>query len=348
MMRFHIGVACLIVSHLAFGQGSPAFEAGRSLGQSAVERIYSNIGSDTSAVPRYGASASESGYFAGGRGDTFPPGIAKVGACATYTPGADRIANQECEAVNLLARNPQVRPQFNLQPNDPMLTRYRQIRDNAEQAFEQFFPGGTGTQTACTTRTETIPGQYTTEICVASQEVGTSQCTIGRVVNIDADANFQCDQTVSTYETSTCERWADVRVDTQCTQQWVTRSWNPPTGPFGHVISTYDDFRFGANSVCAYLWPGSTAVSATCYPPPPTVCEGEGEGYTCYTRSAHGGCDYRHNGGWGYSIWYCPDQGWCNGDGIASITCRKLEPVCNPVPVITWVNGCSSLESRAN
>ncbi|WP_303783178.1 hypothetical protein [Azovibrio restrictus] len=211
VMRLGFVLAALLASQLALAQtggSQSAFEAGKLLGQGKNQGAFSGItgGSAQNSIPRYGTSTPEANYFAGGKGETFGPGIGKMQSCATYTPGSDRVANQECEAVNFLARNPNVRPQFNIGQNDPMMQKYRNLRDNAEQAFAQFFPGGRGSSNQCVTRNETIPGQYSTETCVSMQEVGTQQCTIGRVINIDTDANFQCEQSINSYESLACQK----------------------------------------------------------------------------------------------------------------------------------------------
>lgn len=229
-MRFWFVLAALLASQPALAQTGAtqsAFEAGKSLGQGKNQGAFSGIaaGSAQDKIPRYGASAPEASYFAGGKGETSSPGIGKMQSCASYTPGSDKIANQECEAVNLLARNPNVRPRFNIGQNDPMMQKYKQLRDNAEQSFAQFFPGGTGSQGQCVTRNETTPGQYSTETCVSAQEVGTDQCTMGRIINIDTDANFQCEQTINAYESLKCRRGSSVTVGFgQCTPgAWLGR-----------------------------------------------------------------------------------------------------------------------------
>lgn len=214
MLRWSLLVMSCFISALAVAQtgSQSAFESGKTFGEGKNQGIFSGItgGAAQSNIPRYGYSTPEANHFAGGKGETSGPGVGKINSCANYAPGPDKVANQECEAVNFLARNPQVRPQFTIGPNDPLIQKYKQYKSNAEQAFAQFFPGGTGSQSQCVTRNETIPGQYSTETCVSAQEVGTNQCTMGRVINIDTDANFQCKQTINAYETLKCKRGGTV------------------------------------------------------------------------------------------------------------------------------------------
>lgn len=365
-----------------------SFQEGKELGGSVAEGAFAGINSGAAEenVPAYGANPAEIQYYQGGQGQLSDPGVAKLQSCASYAPGSDKIANQECEAVNFLARNPDIRPQFNITRNDPMVLGAKAARNNAESFFQSLgISGGTGGSTQCATNTETTPAQYTTETCSMLREAGTQQCTMGRVVNIDADASFQCDSTVSAYETLTCSKIVTADVVQTVTQEWVTREWNPPRGPWGKPLSTYDDLRHGPQSVCNVVWPGSTVVSASCAGPPPlqtigtspsvlcyasesnwtcfryagegyeflgsyTYCEQSGGGelapttYSC--RPPDGGCDYLHNGGW-YTAWYCPDQGWCSGYGIAYVSCKKLEDRISYTVTPRTINNCATLEQRA-
>ncbi|WP_126448343.1 hypothetical protein [Sulfuricystis multivorans] len=163
-----------------------------------------NAGSAQDKIPGYGTSPVEANYFAGGQGQTSSFGVQKMQTCATATPDPDPFKRQECEAVNFLAHNPQVRPQFNISKNDSMLIREQAISQNAQAVAQQFGLNIGESSTQCVTRTETTQAQYTTETCSSIKEVEGQQCTMGRVINIDADSNFQCEQTIHAYETGSC------------------------------------------------------------------------------------------------------------------------------------------------
>jgi hypothetical protein len=203
-----------------------AFQAGKTLGAGAGQRAASQIstGSAADKVPAYGTNPAEAAYFQGGKGDLTGHGITKMQSCATATPDSDPIKRQECEAVNFLARNPNVRPQFDLS-NNPMFDRAKNIRNNAENIFASLGVGGTGSSTQCVPRTITTPAQYSTDTCSSIREVGEQQCTMGRVINIDTDANFQCEQTINAYESLKCRRGSSVTVGFgQCTPgAWLGR-----------------------------------------------------------------------------------------------------------------------------
>ncbi|PZP49716.1 MAG: hypothetical protein DI596_15555, partial [Azospira oryzae] len=214
-MRYGLLLLALMLAAPAFAQSASqsAFEQGKALGSSNIQGTFNSINSGSAAdkIPAYGTNPAETQYYQGGQGDLSGPGVTKMQSCATAAPDPDPIRRQECEAVNFLARNPQIRPQFNIDRKDPMFAKARDIGRNAENIFQSLgINGGTGASTQCTTKTETTPAQYTTETCSTVREIGQQQCTMGRIVNIDADANFQCEQTVNAYETLKCRRGSDV------------------------------------------------------------------------------------------------------------------------------------------
>lgn len=197
----------------ALADQNGAFQDGKRLGSSVIQGAFSGInsGAVSDKIPGYGTNPSETQFFQGGQGELSGPGISKIQNCATATPNPDPIKRQECDAVNFLARNPQIRPQFNINKNDPMILAAKHARNNAESFFQSLgIKGGAGSSTQCTTKTETTPAQYTTETCSSFKEVGEQQCTMGRTINIDSDANFQCEQTVNAYETLKCRRSSNI------------------------------------------------------------------------------------------------------------------------------------------
>ena len=213
---------------LALADQNSAFHDGKGFGAAKNQGVFDSINTGTASdkIPAYGATPAETQYYQGGKGQLTGPGIGKMQSCGSYTPGSDKIANQECEAVNFLARNPQVRPQCNIPKHDPMTIGAKNALNSAESFFQAIgIDGGAGSSSQCTTRTETTPAQYTTETCSSAKEIGTQQCTMGRVINIDTDANFQCEQTINAYESLKCRRGSSVTVGFgQCTPgAWLGR-----------------------------------------------------------------------------------------------------------------------------
>lgn len=371
MLHRAILLMASFMSTLAVAQtaNQSAFESGKSLGQGKNQGMFSGI-TGTAAqdnIPRYGSSAPEANYFAGGKGETSGPGIGKISSCANYTPGADKVANQECEAVNFLARNPQVRPQFSIGQNDPMIQRARELRANAEQAFAQFFPGGAGSQSQCTTRTETTPGQYTTEICVSAKEVGSQQCTMGRIVNINTNSNFQCEQTLNGYENNTCNRTKVVSVEGAinvlktlypCYSQPVTVTYDTISGVFYYKLlgmSNFAQYTGGATAWSQYTyatcWRNEgeavriTGISFIPSNTPVKLCYQDATRYGGMCASAGVCCSTVYASGLLVTV-----EGWDAYHGIRFVwnyTVNNSGMPSTQTVSISESNGCLSYESRA-
>lgn len=207
-----VAILMLFWAGAALADQNGAFQDGKSLGSSVNQSAFSGINSGAASdkIPGYGTNPSETQFFQGGQGQLSGPGVAKMQYCATATPDSDPIKRQECEAVNFLARNPQARPQFTITRNDPMMLAAEYARDNAEDIMAQFGMNQQGSQSQCTTRTDTTPAVYETATCSVAREFVANQCVYGREVVIDADANYQCDQTVNAYETFKCRRSSSV------------------------------------------------------------------------------------------------------------------------------------------
>ncbi len=136
-------ISLLLVTGAASADQTAVFNEAKSFGQSQTQGVYNATKSGVSAgtIPGYGTTPAETQYYQGGQGTLSTPGVAKVQNCAAYSAGSDKIANQECEAVNFLAKNPQIRPQFNIDKNDPMFSTAKAIGNNAESIFESLRTG---------------------------------------------------------------------------------------------------------------------------------------------------------------------------------------------------------------
>jgi hypothetical protein len=250
-----VAILMLFWAGAAVADQSSAFQEGKSLGSSVNQGTFSGINSGAASgrIPGYGTNPSETQFFQGGQGQLSGPGTAKMQNCATAAPDSDPIKRQECTAVNFLARNPQIRPQFNISNSDPMFARSKAIRQNAEATASQFGVNIGGSSTQCTNRTETTPAQYTTETCSSIKEIGEQQCTMGRVIKIDADANFQCEQTTNAYEVLKCRRGFSPDFGIQT-------STNNYTPSFGDQVPEWSAKTF---NVSIDIDQATTAINAT-------------------------------------------------------------------------------------
>ena len=208
---------------------SDAFSQGGDLGNGQTNSTFSGINTATEQtnIPSFGASTStQSGYYGGGDGNIETPGAAEISTCANAAPSSDPMANQYCNAVNFLATNPGVRPQMTISPNDSLMLNAKAISQNANAILQSNGISTAGTTSQCVPTTTTTPAQYTTEMCTTAQGLTTTQCVMGRVVNITDNTNYQCNQTVNAYQTQTCNKVLTVAVTalSQCSQTGVVYS----------------------------------------------------------------------------------------------------------------------------
>lgn len=167
-----------------------------------------NLNSAKQTIPNASNKPPEADYFQDGQTVPAPAGSNKITTCRS----SDTI---ECEAVNFVAQNPSVRPQIHIDKNDPMLVKARQAAANADEMFKSL--GINKTNNECVTKTETTPGVYTDQTCSNALETTTDQCTMGRIVNINSDSNFQCDQTINATETLSCLRSPNITTSIKAT-----------------------------------------------------------------------------------------------------------------------------------
>ena len=224
-MLLCLGGAIPVLSH-AVTPVEQAFIDGQAAAQSATSSASTNITNGTIATTvnsfdpsyyNYSGTAPEAGYFMGGSGDTITPGAGKVTACQTGPVNPNAFLQQNCEAINYMVQNPTTRPQFTINPDDPMILNSKQITANAGTLAAQSLgfadPSAVGSFTACQTTTTSTSPTYTAEVCNEYLSSTTSMCIVGRDVVVDAQSNFQCNETANAYETSTCNKTLNVTMN---------------------------------------------------------------------------------------------------------------------------------------
>ena len=252
------------------------------MGNGAVQGMFSGINPTTAQtnIPGYGGSVStQSGYFSGGNGNIEAPGTAQMTTCANSTPGPNAMANQYCNAVNFLATNPTTRPQITISPNDSMLVNSRTISNNPTAILQANSISTSGTSSQCVPVTTTTPAQYTTKMCSTVQGMATTQCVIGRVVNINDYTNFQCNQSISAYQTQTCNRTLVVTIPSTIP---ANATYNCTSGSI--LVGTMcqpASFPATVNYSCSS---GSTLNGTQCQPAPSTATLS----YSCTTGTLSG------------------------------------------------------------
>ncbi|MHB8848581.1 MAG: hypothetical protein ACYC43_09080 [Burkholderiales bacterium] len=247
---------------------SDAFGQGQSIGSGAINGAFAGINTTTEQtnIPSFGASTStQSGYYGNGDGNIETPGAAEISTCANAAPSSDPMANQYCNAVNFLATNPSVRPQMTISPNDSLMQNAKAISQNANTILQSNGISAAGSTSQCVPATITTPAQYTTEMCTTAQGLATTQCVMGRVVNITDNTNYQCNQTVNAYQTKTCDRTLSVNIPSTIP---ATASYSCPSGQL--LIDRQCQSASIAATVNYSCSTGSSLNGTTCQPAPST------------------------------------------------------------------------------
>lgn len=183
----------LIVNNVS----ADAHSEGSAFGKSNLSKLSSNVtSSNAKAMPFYTDTPSQSSQF--GSTSLFTVGTGRINSCKTEAEGPDDVANQECAAVNFLAKNPYERVKVDIDPKDPIIVGIGEIINNAKP--------GTISE-SCGTKTTTTPDIYSTEVCNLYNVSDLKSCTMGQVVDVDAKANFQCKVTKNSLDKVTCDKY---------------------------------------------------------------------------------------------------------------------------------------------
>ncbi len=245
-----------------------AFEAGKALGQAGANQASTGISTPKAGmepeklVPSFNGNPSQSGYFAGGKGDTKPLGTQKMVDCANAT--AEELAGyagKPCDAINFLARNPQRRPNIAIGKTDPLRATASNVISAANKST--LLPGskaGTTEQNSCTTTTTPEKSTYEQKICHLTGSVSTNGCTNQREVEVAASFNYQCQSQPQTLRTLTCDRV----MNTTCSGAQVTERCNDGSIPINGICTSTVSEKEPA-SISGYNCPsGYTLSGSTC------------------------------------------------------------------------------------
>lgn len=175
--RLFLAAACAALSLVHGPASADAFSEGKALGTSQVDAVFNKAktGEGSEAIHSYGTQAPEQGYFLGGKGYTASYGAAKISSCAGAESGDGKMEGQECAAVNFLAKNPQIRKQVHLPPNDSLFHLHDQV---SKDPCAILGPGYCDEEeTQCVEVSETIPAQYTLETCSTTPAAKLNNCT---------------------------------------------------------------------------------------------------------------------------------------------------------------------------
>lgn len=244
-----------------------ALQQGRELATGAASAAANTIrvpeidSSVEDVVPRY--NDSPDGRYDGGRGNPAPAGTQQVIDCSVATPEQlAGYAGKACDATNFITRNASTRPMISVEQNDPLLT-------NAQARTSQGRLVGLPSSMVNTTATtgdlaqcETVidPGgtSQRTSVCHEQGAMSEPSCTVGQVVEVDADYQYQCRQTPLQVETLSCNRTRIVTCEAAAdgcdnggivpgSTQGDMRTWFGPIGggTYGLEFGTFADNYWG-------------------------------------------------------------------------------------------------------
>jgi hypothetical protein len=168
-----------------------------SFGQSQLSKSAGNVNSaNASALPYYNENPPQKSIF--GAPSLFQVGAQRITDCSTYVPTGDKMKDQECAAVNFLAKNPQNRVRMSVGANDPAVLAAHAAMNGATESLAD--PG------SCVTSTTTTPAEYAIETCSEYLQANQNMCTVGRIVEVTSQSRFQCAVTCEGTQTLQCTR----------------------------------------------------------------------------------------------------------------------------------------------
>lgn len=195
-------------------------DEGKTFGKSQLTKLKNGVSSKNAKdAPLYNINPPQKSSY--GAASLFEVGAGRINTCRTAAGTGNKIADQECEAVNFIAKNPENRVRFDLSPSDPAVIASRGHANNAGGMLDQI----TGGQ-ECVDKTTTTPAEHAIESCVEYLPIEDKSCTIGQQVDVDADSNFQCEVTYQALERVTCQK----RLTVTCA--------SPPGCNLGGVVGT--------------------------------------------------------------------------------------------------------------
>jgi hypothetical protein len=259
-----------------------AFAAGQALANGAQAStaagvtngsVANTVNSFNPTYYQYSTNAPQTSLYQGGNGDTISAGAGKITACQTGATNPDQFLQQNCNAINFMAKNPSTRPQFSISPTDPNIALSKAILANAPTLAANSLgyanPAAVGTSfSGCTNTTVTTPATYQTEVCNDFNSIASQTCTMGQTVVVNANTSYQCNKTANAYQVQTCSRTLNAVV-TQPQPLPATPNFNCPAGQTLSGTSCVQPvIAASVNYSCSA---GSTLNGSQCQPAPATA-----------------------------------------------------------------------------
>jgi conjugal transfer mating pair stabilization protein TraN len=195
-------------------QAADFLSEGKAIGEGRKQNMFDSIkpaiSHDGGDVPFYNPNPPQAANF-GKTTDLLSLGTNRISECGDAKPGTDKIANQECEAVNFLTKNPYERKTVKIEKDDPLF-------DNIRNAMENPPAGGSGqagTDGQCVEKVEKQPDEYRKNFCDQWLIPEDKICNPVQNVTIDVDSLFSCNVTtlMTTNESCAAVKYSSYRID---------------------------------------------------------------------------------------------------------------------------------------
>ncbi len=197
-------------------------------------------------APRYeGIPASSDGFYGGGNIIPKAQGTGKINDCQNI-PEEDLYKRQECEGINFVGKNKQIRPDVTVSTEEALAQGTNKIASDPTETLNKwgwtipFNPDGSiGTipTEACNTELITIPAKTTLKDCSVYQGIEQFLCETSLKVEVDPSFNYSCLETKYQSNTYNCDKKLNVTCETAltCANQGVV-----PGGTQGDMRVTYN------------------------------------------------------------------------------------------------------------
>lgn len=168
----------------------------------AKDRIYSYSGE----VPSSATGIDATGLHAGGSGDLGTPSVARNLNCMTMEGNPDAAEQNACNAVKTM--NDFFSP-YTFGKDDPLFIREESAQADPMATLESF--GGAGidlgiTETGCVLMTTVIAAPLIEKVCHVYTTLVDEVCTLDRVVEVDTDYLYRCNQSDCYIKKEVCSR----------------------------------------------------------------------------------------------------------------------------------------------
>jgi len=210
LLRFLLFLAIVLPISGFTDDLNDAFNDAKNFSEGKNSGLFSSINDQavSGIIPYYGVQPDETALFHGGEAQLRQSGVDKVSNCDGFTPSGNAMLDQDCDAVNFIAKHPQVIQSAPINPSDPMFQTTAAARSNAPAVF-QSTGITTGESGQCTTETRIIPETTTSKVCSVLKEIDAQDCLASRNIVFeqiqDPNTGIITDAVKSSdYDTSMC------------------------------------------------------------------------------------------------------------------------------------------------